>query len=212
MPGIARSIRAWLHIACAAILLLGAPAGATAGGTILVYGDSLSSAYGIGQREGWVALLQDRLRSNRLDYNVVNASISGETSSGGASRIAAVLAQHRPDFTVVALGANDGLRGLPVAQLKANLAAIIRSTQKAGSRVALVGMRMPPNYGATYTKAFENVYRDLGRQFKLPMVPFLLEGMADQPALFLSDQLHPTAAAQPILLDNVWKGLAPIFR
>ena len=185
---------------------------AQAGPAILVYGDSLSAAYGIGRNEGWVTLLEARLRQEQRDYTVVNASISGETTSGGASRISATLAQHRPRVTILALGANDGLRGLPVAQMRDNLAAIIRAAQKAGGRVLLVGMRMPPNYGAQYTSDFEQVYAALARQFKVRLVPFLLEGVADSRDLFLEDNLHPTAKAQPVILENVWKGLAPLLR
>jgi acyl-CoA thioesterase-1 len=199
-------------LACISALLLLLPATAGATGTILVYGDSLSAAYGISQKSGWATLLQERLRRDGLDYNVANASISGETSSGGASRIASTLARHKPRLTIVALGANDGLRGLPVAQLRDNLARIIRATRASGSKVLLVGMRMPPNYGGSYATAFENTYRNLAREFKLPLVPFLLEGLADKPDFFQPDQLHPVAEAQPLLLDNVWKVLAPALK
>ncbi len=193
-------------------LALMSPGLACAGPTLLVYGDSLSAAYGIGQKQGWVALLEERLRQKRIDYTVANASISGETSSGGASRIAAELARHRPRVTIVALGANDGLRGLPVAQLRDNLAAIVGAAQKSGSRVLLVGMRMPPNYGAKYTREFEQVYAEVARRRKAALVPFLLEGIAGRRDMFQDDNLHPTAAAQPILLENVWKGLAPLLK
>ena len=185
---------------------------AQAGPAILVFGDSLSAAYGIARNEGWVTLLEGRLRQRRLDYTVVNASISGETSSGGASRIAAALAQHRPGIVIVALGANDGLRGLPVAQLRDNLAAVLRTAQKTGSRVLLVGMRMPPNYGPHYTQEFEQVYASLANQFKVKLVPFLLDGVAGDRDLFLDDNLHPTAKAQPVILENIWKGLAPLLK
>ncbi len=185
---------------------------ACAAPALLVYGDSLSAAYGIGQKEGWVALLEERLRQKRIDYTVANASISGETSSGGASRIAATLARYRPRITIVALGANDGLRGLPVAQLRDNLAAIVGAAKKAGSRVLLVGMRMPPNYGPKYTREFAQVYSELARRQKAELVPFLLEGIAGRREMFQDDNLHPTAAAQPIILENVWKGLAPLLK
>jgi len=185
---------------------------APSGPAILVYGDSLSAAYGIARNEGWVTLLEERLRQEKRDYTVVNASISGETTSGGASRIAATLAQGRPRVVVVALGANDGLRGLPVAQMRDNLAAIIVAAQKAGSRVLLVGMKMPPNYGPRYTRDFEQVYAALARRFKLGLVPFMLEGVAGDRNLFLDDNLHPTAKAQAQILENVWKGLAPLLR
>jgi len=185
---------------------------AHAGPAILVYGDSLSAAYGIAQKEGWVTLLEQRLRQKHLDYTVANASISGETSSGGASRIAATLALHRPRIVILALGANDGLRGLPVAQLRDNLAAIIRAAQKAGSRVLLVGIKMPPNYGPHYTREFEQAYAALAKQHKTAFVPFLLEGVAGKRDNFLDDNLHPTAAVQPIILSNVWAGLAPLLK
>jgi acyl-CoA thioesterase-1 len=195
-----------------ALLLLAGPAlGAGKSGTILIYGDSLSAGYGISQKDGWVTLLQERLRKSGVDYTVANASISGETSSGGASRIQATLAQRKPTITVLALGANDGLRGLPVKQMLANLESIIRAAQKAGSKVVLVGMRMPPNYGQAYTNEFEQAYRDLARRHKLPLVPFLLEGIADKPDMFQPDQLHPSAAAQPRILENVWKALRPLL-
>ncbi len=183
---------------------------AQAAPTILVFGDSLSAAYGIRQQDGWVALLQQRLQQQRLDYNVVNASISGETTSGGAARIDAALAQHKPAIVIVELGANDGLRGLPLKQMSDNLAKIIRAAQKAGSRVVLVGMRMPPNYGARYTEDFAKVFSDLAKQYKCALVPFLLDGVGNKRELVQDDNLHPTAAAQPVILETVWKGLGPV--
>jgi acyl-CoA thioesterase-1 len=185
---------------------------ANAGTILLVYGDSLSAAYGIAQKQGWVTLLEQRLRQKHLDYTVANASISGETSSGGASRIAATLAQHRPRIAILALGSNDGLRGLPVAQMRDNLAVIIRAAQKAGSRVLLVGMKMPPNYGPRYTREFEQAFAALAKQHKTAFVPFLLEGIAGKRDNFLDDNLHPTAQVQPVIMENVWKGLAPMLK
>ena len=205
-----RPIRAWF--AGLLLLLIAVPLQAAPRDTILIYGDSLSAAYGISQREGWPSLLQERLRKNGLDYNVTNASISGETSSGGATRIEATLATTKPVVTVIALGANDGLRGLPVAQMKDNLDRIVRAARNAGSRVVIVGMRMPPNYGAAYTREFEQAYAQLAQRHKTAFVPFLLEGVADKPDLFQPDQLHPIASAQGRVLDNVWKGLAPLLR
>jgi len=180
--------------------------------TLLVFGDSLSAAYGIGQQAGWVALLQERLRQKRLDYTVVNASVSGETTSGGAARIGAALATYQPAIVVVALGANDGLRGLPLGQMRRNLAVILTAAQKSGSRVLLVGMKMPPNYGPKYTQDFEQAYIALARQFKCTLAPFLLEGVTGKRELFLDDNLHPTAQAQPVILENVWKQLAPMLK
>ena len=185
---------------------------AAAAGTILVYGDSLSAAYGIGQKEGWVTLLEERLRQRKLDYSVANASISGETTSGGAARIDDALARFKPDVVIVALGANDGLRGLPIPEMKANLERIVRAAQTRKARVLVAGMRMPPNYGRKYTEEFQGAIADVAKTLKTGYVPFLLDGMADQRELFLSDQIHPTAQAQPIILDNVWKGLEPLLK
>jgi acyl-CoA thioesterase-1 len=188
------------------------PLAAWAGGTILVYGDSLSAAYGLSQDAGWASLLQARLRQERMDYTVTNVSISGETTSGGAARIAAALQVHKPRVIIVALGANDGLRGLPPEEMRANLAKIVRASQKARSRVLLVGMRMPPNFGESYTRQFAEVYADLAREQKTALVPYLLQGMDQQRKLFQSDNMHPTAAAQPILLQNIWKALLPLLK
>ena len=188
------------------------PLTAWAGGTILIYGDSLSAAYGLSQDAGWPTLLQARLKQKALDYTVLNASISGETTSGGAARIAQTLKAHQPRVIIVALGANDGLRGLPLGQMRANLAQIVRASQKAKCRVLLVGMRLPPNYGESYTRPFAQVYVDLAREYKTALAPFLLEGMAEQRELFQSDNMHPTAQAQPIILDNIWTALAPLLK
>jgi acyl-CoA thioesterase-1 len=185
---------------------------ATAAGTILVYGDSLSAAYGIGQKEGWVTLLEERLKQRRFNYSVANASISGETTSGGASRIDGTLVRFKPDVVIIALGANDGLRGLPVAEMKANLAQIVRAAQAHKAKVLVAGMRMPPNYGPTYNQEFQQAFAQVAKEAKAAYVPFLLDGMADKRELFLSDQMHPSAQAQPIILDTVWKGLEPLLR
>jgi len=182
------------------------------GKTILVYGDSLSAAYGLAEKHGWVALLAERLKRERSDYSVVNASISGETTSGGLSRLSKALARHKPAVLVLELGANDGLRGLPVAEMKKNLAAMIQQAQKAGARVLLVGIRMPPNYGPDYTREFEAAFADLAKRHRTALVPFLLEGMGEDLDKFQADRIHPNEAAQPILLDNVWKGLRPLLK
>ena len=192
--------------------LLCLPLAAWAGGTILVYGDSLSAAYGLSQDAGWATLLQARLKQERMDYTVTNASISGETTRGGAARIAETLTAHKPRVIIVELGANDGLRGLPPKEMRTNLAKIVIRSQWAKARVLLVGMRMPPNYGETYTREFAQVYPDLAREYKTALVPFLLQGMDERRELFQSDDMHPTAAAQPILLENVWKALAPLLK
>lgn len=182
-----------------------------AAATILVFGDSLSAAYGIGAREGWPTLLEERLRQKGFDYNVANASISGETSSGGAARIADAVKRSHPSIVIVALGSNDGLRGLPVSQMNANLTRIVSAAKSVGSKVLVVGSRMPPNYGPRYTREFEQAFADVARQQKAALVPFMLEGVADTRDYFQPDNLHPTAAAQPIILDTIWKGLGPLL-
>jgi acyl-CoA thioesterase-1 len=181
-------------------------------GTILVYGDSLSAAYGLSPKQGWVALLTERLKQERINYSVVNASISGETSAGGANRIERTLAQHKPEIVVLELGANDGLRGLPLSQMRANLGTMINAAHRAGARVLLVGMRMPPNYGQQYTKEFFDSFGEIARMYKTGIVPFLLAPIAQTREYFQPDGVHPTAAAQPLLLDVVWKELRPMLR
>ncbi|MCB5184090.1 arylesterase [Methylobacillus gramineus] len=177
--------------------------------TILVYGDSLSASYGIPREQGWVTLLQTRLKEQKLDYTVVNASISGETTTGGLSRISGALKQHTPDWVIIELGANDGLRGLPVNDLRHNLSAMIKASQQANAKVLLVGMMIPPNYGPKYTREFTASYAELAKEFKVPLVSFLLEGVAGQAELTQDDGLHPKANAQPRILQNVWKVLEP---
>jgi acyl-CoA thioesterase-1 len=192
--------------------MLWAAGAAAADKSILVVGDSLSAAYGIARSRGWVALLEERLKRERLDYSVVNASISGDTSAGGRARVDAALERNRPTVVIVELGGNDGLRGLPVAQMKANLGAIIERSKKSGARVLLIGMKVPPNYGPEYTSAFEGAFADLGKRYKIALLPFLLEGFAEKPDLFQPDRIHPTAEAQPLVLENVWRQLAPLLR
>ena len=179
---------------------------------MLVYGDSLSAAYGMPERRGWVALLEERLKRERPDYSVANASISGETSAGGLARIGKVLERHQPAIVALALGGNDGLRGLPVAAMKQNLAAIVQQSKKAGAKVLLIGMRMPPNYGEAYATAFERVFADLAKSQRTALLPFLLDGFGDRSEFFQPDQIHPTEAAQPVVLKNVWGALAPLFK
>ena len=187
-------------------------AGAAGAGTILVYGDSLSAAYGIAAERGWVALLEARLKREKNNYSVANASISGETTSGGLSRFRKVLERHQPSITVIELGANDGLRGLPVAEMRKNLAAMILDAKAANSRVLLVGVKMPPNYGQDYIRSFEAAYTELAEEHKTGLVPFFFEGFGDKREYYQPDNLHPTAAAQPILLENVWKALKPMLK
>jgi acyl-CoA thioesterase-1 len=180
--------------------------------SILVVGDSLSAAYGIASSSGWVALLEERLKRERLDYSVVNASISGDTSAGGRARLAAQIERQRPAVLILELGANDGLRGQPLAQMKQNLAAIIEQAQKAQARVLLIGMKLPPNYGPDYTQRFEDAYAELQARYKTAWVPFLLEGIAEKPELFQADRIHPNEKAQPLILERVWQALRPLLK
>jgi acyl-CoA thioesterase-1 len=181
-----------------------------AAGTVLVYGDSLSAAYGISQKDGWVSLLGERLKS--ANYIVVNASISGETTAGGAARIDDALERFRPDVVVLALGGNDGLRGLPVAEMKANLRRIVRAAQARNARVLVVGMRIPPNYGRKYTEEFFQAFAEVASEQRTAYVPFLLDGIGERRELFQSDQIHPTEAAQPLMLETVWPRLQPLLK
>ncbi|MGZ8255771.1 MAG: arylesterase [Burkholderiaceae bacterium] len=177
---------------------------------LLVVGDSLSAEYGLPRGTGWVQLLADRLRTSGSDYRVVNASISGETTSGGRSRLPGLLKEHQPKVVVLELGANDALRGLPLTVMRENLATMIRQSQAAGAKVLLVGIRVPPNYGREYTERFAATFAALARDYKTAMVPFLLDGFADSFELFQPDRIHPTVAAQPRMLDNVWVALQPL--
>lgn len=184
-------------------------------GPILVVGDSLSAEYGIRRGSGWVALLQERLQTQKVPVNVVNAGISGDTTSGGRSRLPALLNQHKPAVVVIELGANDALRGLPLTMTRENLTVMVQQSRKAGARVLLVGMEMPPNYGARYTQEFRQLFADVAQAEKVPLVPFLLKGVADAPdamSLFQSDRIHPNEKAQPILLENVWPALQKLLK
>lgn len=178
---------------------------------LVILGDSLSAAYGIHQDEGWVALLQQRVAKEFPKLRIVNASISGETTSGALSRIDEVLRTHQPAVVVVELGGNDGLRGLPLKQMQDNLGKIIRNSLDARARVLLIGMKIPPNYGPVYSRGFESVFTDLANEYKIPHVPFFLDGVALNPQLVQDDGIHPRAAAQPRLLDNVWPHLKQLL-
>ena len=191
---------------------LALPAAATFAATILVFGDSLSAGYGLPVEQGWVHLLEQRLHAEKLDYKVVNASISGETTLGGRNRIDAALRTHRPTIVILELGANDGLRGASPETIRGNLEAISDVSRRAKVRVLLVGIRLPPNYGLPYAEKFQGVFRDVARSRKLPLVPFLLDGFSENRELFQSDGIHPSAAAQPLMLDNVWKELLPLLK
>lgn len=179
--------------------------------TVLVLGDSLSAEYGLMRGKGWVPLLQARLKRETIDATIVNASISGETTSGGKGRLSVLLDKHRPAIVIIELGANDGLRGLSLAATEANLRDMIVAAQKARARVLLIGMRIPPNYGGAYTRQFASMYVKLAKETGVPLVPFLLEGLADKPRLFQADRIHPTAEAQPLMLDSVWPYLKPLL-
>jgi acyl-CoA thioesterase-1 len=192
-----------------ALLVTSAPA--LAERTILVMGDSLSAGYGIRAEEAWPALLAARLNEKRLDYSVANLSVSGETTAGGRTRLPEALVRYRPAVVIIALGANDGLRGLPVAQMRDNLNAMTVAAQTAGARVVIAGMRLPPNYGP-YAADFQEIFGYVARARKAVLVPFLLEPVAVQHSYFQSDNLHPTAEAQPLLLDHVWLALHPLLK
>jgi acyl-CoA thioesterase-1 len=179
--------------------------------TLLVFGDSLSAAYGLRADQGWVAQLQQRLRSQGYGYRVVNASVSGETTSGGRNRIERALAQHKPSLVLLELGANDGLRGLPIKETRDNLAFMIDVARRQGSKVLLLGIRIPPNYGPQYTQAFGDIFSRLASEKKLPILPFLLESIALDARYMQADGLHPNAQGQPRVLANVWPILKPLL-
>ncbi len=185
---------------------------ACAAETILVFGDSLSAGYGIAVNQSWPSLLNQRLQQEKLPYAVVNASISGETTAGGRSRFPAALKQHRPAIVILALGANDGLRGLPLAAARANLTQMVQAAKAASARVLLAGMRLPPNYGPDYTRDFNALFTAVAQQEKTSLLPFLLEPIAADDSAFQTDRLHPTAAAQPRILDHVWQSLKPLLK
>jgi acyl-CoA thioesterase-1 len=180
---------------------------------ILVFGDSISAGYGLARVEqGWVALLQTRLKEQEYGYQVINASVSGETTAGGLARLPRALDLHHPAIVVLELGGNDGLRALPVAPMRANLVRMVDLATAAGARVLLLGMRMPPNYGPDYTERFRLVYSEVARDKKLPLVPFLLNDIALSPSLMQADGVHPNELGQPKLLANVWPSLLPLLR
>jgi len=206
---------------CSALLLtctLGlaglASAAAPTPPVVLVVGDSLSAEYGLRRGSGWVALLQERLNREKVQARVVNASVSGDTTSGGRSRLPALLRQHRPAVVIIELGGNDALRGLPMATTRDNLSTMVQASGGAGARVVLLGMEMPPNYGARYAQEFRDVFTTVAKQGKAALVPFFLKGVADLPdptKLFQNDRIHPNEEAQPLMLDNVWPALRPLI-
>ncbi|WP_184043807.1 arylesterase [Paraburkholderia sp. MM5384-R2] len=179
---------------------------------IVVLGDSISAEYGLPRDTGWVALMRQRLAEERIDYSVANASISGDTTSGGRARLPALMERLKPSIVIVELGANDALRGVPLSTTEDNLRTIIEQAQQGHAKVVLVGMYVPPNYGPDYTQKFHGLYGQLSKEFHVPLVPFLLAGIADKPDMFQADQIHPTQQAQPLLLNNVWPAVKPLLR
>lgn len=179
--------------------------------TVLVMGDSLSAAYGLSASQGWVSLTAQKIAKEKSGWRVVNASISGETTAGGAARIAAALKRHKPSVVVIELGANDGLRGLPLAQIRSNLQTMIAAAKTANAKVLVIGMRLPPNYGPDYTQGFERTFRELAQRNGAAYLPFLLQPIALDDRAFQADRLHPVASAQPKLRDHVWPALAPLL-
>lgn len=191
-----------------------AAAQAAASRRVLVVGDSLSAEYGIARGSGWVALLQQRLQGHKPAYEVINASISGDTTAGGRARLAALLSQHRPSHVLIELGGNDALRGLPLASTRENLLSMVRAAKAAGARVQLVGMQVPPNYGSAYARDFAGLFVEVAQAEKTALTPFLLQGVADRPDAmdwFQPDRIHPLAKAHPLMLEQVWQGLKPLL-
>ena len=175
--------------------------------TIMVYGDSLSAGYGLPQKTGWVSMLKTQLKKQQAVYQIINASISGETTLGGLNRIEKALKRHHPNIVIVELGANDGLRGLPIKSIHDNLEAIVKACKQNKASILLVGMRLPPNYGTAYTKKFSAIYQQIAKRHELRLVPFLLAGFGDKPEYFQEDKMHPNKNAQEKILNNVWKVL-----
>ncbi|WP_325435839.1 arylesterase [Pseudomonas nitroreducens] len=201
-------MRAWLMGGCLALLLITQQAAAQ---TLLVVGDSISAGLGLDTSLGWVSLLGKRLKEQGFDYQVVNASISGDTTAGGLARLPALLSEQKPKLVVIELGGNDGLRGMAPAQLQQNLASMVDQSRQAGAKVILLGMRLPPNYGQRYTDAFAKVFDSVASEQKVPLVPFFLEGVGGVQDMMQADGIHPAVAAQPKLLDNVWPTLKPLL-
>jgi acyl-CoA thioesterase-1 len=203
---------AWRVLALVvAVLLCSAALAKAVAPVILIVGDSISSGYGLPPGAGWAALLQERLVAEHFPHRVVNASSSGDTTAGGRARLEALLAQQRPALTVIELGGNDGLRGGSLDAMRENLDAMVAAAQKAGSRVLLVGMRLPPNYGPAYVQRFDATFGEVAKARKVALVPFFFEGFGEDNAMFQPDRIHPVGAVQPKLLDNVWRELKPLL-
>lgn len=180
--------------------------------SIVVLGDSISAGYGIQVQQGWVALLQNKLNEQAKPYVISNASISGDTSAGGLSRLPPILAEHKPDILLLELGANDGLRGLSAAEMKRNLTEIVQRSQAAGAKVMLLAMKIPPNYGKRYIEMFYGIYPQLAEELKIPLVPFILEDVALKPEWMQADGLHPNALGQPAIAEKIWQHLQPLLK
>jgi acyl-CoA thioesterase-1 len=205
------SARIFIASLFALLATLAASAGAAAAPVVMVLGDSISAGYGLPSETGWVALLQRRLAADHYPHQVVNASITGDTTAGGKARLDALLARNHPAVTVIELGGNDGLRGGSLDAMRANLDAMTAAAQKSGSRVIIVGLRMPPNYGPAYVNRFDATFAGVARERKATLVPFLFEGFAEDNAMFQPDRIHPALAAQGVMLDNVWAQLKPLL-
>ncbi len=204
--------RFWLMLGATLLLWGGATSAYSAPKTLLVVGDSLSAEYGLARGAGWVALLERKLQAQKFDIRIVNASVSGETTSGGRTRLPGLLKKHKPDYVVLELGANDGLRGLPVPAADSNLRAMVKQAREAGARVLLVGIRIPPNYGRDYSEKFFAMYGAISRDEKVALAPFMLDGVAEKMEMFQADRIHPLASAHPTILNNIWPHLLPIIR
>ena len=201
-------MRQWIATIC--LLVLGSFTQAQAA-TVLVVGDSISAAFGLETQEGWVTLLEERLREHNPEFKVVNASISGETTGGGLARFPQLLSEHQPDYVIIELGGNDGLRGLSLTQMSSNLTRMVQQAKKQDAVVLLLGMRLPGNYGQRYTEAFYNVYQQIAEQENVAVVDFFLAGVGGEEGMMQADGVHPTQMAQPLLLDNAWQRLAPLL-
>ncbi|WP_022965888.1 arylesterase [Denitrificimonas caeni] len=201
-------MRQWIATMC--LLVLGSFGQAQAA-TVLVVGDSISAAFGLETQEGWVTLLEERLREHNPEFKVVNASISGETTGGGLARFPQLLSEHQPDYVIIELGGNDGLRGLSLTQMSSNLTRMVQQAKQQDAVVLLLGMRLPGNYGQRYTEAFYNVYQQIAEQENVAVVDFFLAGVGGEEGMMQADGVHPTQMAQPLLLDNAWQRLAPLL-
>lgn len=200
-----------MHAVMLAALMSFGTSAYSASKTILVLGDSLSAEYGLVRGEGWVTLLQKKLEAEKIVAPIVNASISGETTSGGKARLPTLLTKHQPAIVIIELGANDALRGLSLTATQENLRSMIQSAKGAKAKVLLVGMQIPPNYGGDYTKQFAALFPKLAKENKTALVPFMLQGVAEKPELFQADRIHPSAAAHPRILNNIWPKLKPLI-